>query len=847
MKSSEYGFARNAMNDGAVYVMYATMILNDGNASTRTQLCLTPTEFTVSSNNTISSGSTSKGLPIGQVMSRALTFELINGRYYNDNGVAQPRPFSTYGGLRAYFITNQKASAPDISFTNRVASSKGDNDIVDYYGATFNMRLVLMKNGTAVVDSAVQEGNFYVFQDADYGNVVVINAMDELYRTDKAYYPNDIYEGLEAYISEWFKDACTSAGLNYNASSVTLLRNTNKYWKYNSEKLMTCRELIGYLAMMVGGNVVYEYNSSNARYEVTIKQYSMIPSYESTSKTVYSTTNNYRLLDTGYRSSNSSYKLSAYSVRAGDYLEINSDDKFQFQTSSSTTTSGTLYRVGATYGTGRFYITVPDTATYLIVSTLKTGSQATVRTPYDNKSFAIIDWFNLDTSLVNVYVTGVKTVVDKEEVMAGTDGYVIVLTNPLISSIGNETYDSGVTKDAEQNVRDIYSAIGSNPFRIFSGEIKNFPFAEYMDTIRFYDVIGTEYVSVLTNIDYTLNGVTKLANTANTPTRVGLALNSSASQIVQLQGSISQTSQDIQTVQDDVGGLQTDVDGLQTDVGGLQTDVGGLQTDVTNLQGGLEREQSERERVEEEFQSALLNSYGFYSTTKEDAMGAYTWYLHDKSDLDASSTVFKINAKGIGISNDGVNGEYKYGFTASGNAIMDIISSNYILADWIKAGRLTIINPSNNTTVFDVDTGWVVGEHNGVYEPYYDHEPSITMNAGSVNIATTGSTLENYVDNLEAHGVSKVETGNHYTFDDDGLKITSSVGDLQNTLDETGMTIKGRNDTTGDYDVDLLTVTYQGVVMDNATVETEFTIGDWKFKKDPNVSSTYMGCFYVGG
>lgn len=80
----------------------------------------------------------------------------------------------------------------------------------------------------------------------------------------------------------------------------------------------------------------------------------------------------------GLRHEDAAYVLKKYAVNAGEVLKINSDDLFQFQNKASVPSSGNNNRVGETYGSGIFELTVPATATYLIVSTTIANSSATV-------------------------------------------------------------------------------------------------------------------------------------------------------------------------------------------------------------------------------------------------------------------------------------------------------------------------------------------------------------------------------------------------------------------------------------------------------------------------------------
>ena len=97
--------------------------------------------------------------------------------------------------------------------------------------------------------------------------------------------------------------------------------------------------------------------------------------FEADKKSPYTTAANYRLNESdGLCTLNYDYKLVKYQVTAGDKVKVVSDDRFQFQTIASVPASGSNNRVGDTYGSGTFILVVPETATYLIVSTPTTSS-----------------------------------------------------------------------------------------------------------------------------------------------------------------------------------------------------------------------------------------------------------------------------------------------------------------------------------------------------------------------------------------------------------------------------------------------------------------------------------------
>ena len=90
------------------------------------------------------------------------------------------------------------------------------------------------------------------------------------------------------------------------------------------------------------------------------------------------TSEGYSIKNDGYRASDASSKLLKVRVFEGDKIKVLSDDKFQFQSTTTINASGINYRVGATYGSGVYYLTVPETAMYVIMATPIANSNAHV-------------------------------------------------------------------------------------------------------------------------------------------------------------------------------------------------------------------------------------------------------------------------------------------------------------------------------------------------------------------------------------------------------------------------------------------------------------------------------------
>lgn len=99
--------------------------------------------------------------------------------------------------------------------------------------------------------------------------------------------------------------------------------------------------------------------------------------FKKTAKTVAGTSQGWRLNEAdGLCATDQNYKIVKYAVTAGDIIVIQSDDRFQFQNSSSVPSSLPSNKIGMVYGEGLFCVKVPSGATYLIMSTPTEGIAA---------------------------------------------------------------------------------------------------------------------------------------------------------------------------------------------------------------------------------------------------------------------------------------------------------------------------------------------------------------------------------------------------------------------------------------------------------------------------------------
>lgn len=172
-----------------------------------TKLSLTENDFTVS-NNSLTDGAGSSGLPLGTAIQRQIQIELMND---DDH-------------LEKY----------------------------DFVGATIRLYLTFWLPKTKEQKERIEKieyGYFTVTKPETYGQTVIVTAVDDMYRADKAFYSDLIFP---ARASELFIEMCEHCGIQPGS---TVFRNydfviTEKPTGDN----LTFRSVFGYLAMLVAGN-----------------------------------------------------------------------------------------------------------------------------------------------------------------------------------------------------------------------------------------------------------------------------------------------------------------------------------------------------------------------------------------------------------------------------------------------------------------------------------------------------------------------------------------------------------------------------------------------------------------
>lgn len=273
----------------------------------------------------------------------------------------------------------------------------------------------------------------------------------------------------------------------------------------------------------------------------------------------------------------------------------------------------------------------------------------------DSTGICVLSEFSSDPDIAvdDVTITGISVNVegteDQEEstLLYGTDEYALAIKNPLIS---------GSEETAISLIGDILIGLKVRPF---SGEFFPDPTIQFMDPAYLVDKNDNVYQTFITDNSFDYLGGSNLSNDTPSPERNRSSYSGSSTQIYNK----------------------------------LKSEINKSRTEWEKAVSGLEED--------------LKNSSGLYQTTEEQPDGSNIYYFHDKKTLAESETIIKITSQAIGVSTDG-GATYPVGLRVDGEAIIKILQTIGVNADWINAGTLIIRDPDGNVMLYaDTETGSV--------------------------------------------------------------------------------------------------------------------------------------------
>lgn len=248
----------------------------------------------------------------------------------------------------------------------------------------------------------------------------------------------------------------------------------------------------------------------------------------------------------------------------------------------------------------------------------------------------------------DIIITGLTTEVavegsssEKKTITYGTEGYMLNINNPLIK--GRE----------EAGLKVIGNVVIGISTRPFSGDFSPNPTIEYMDSVYIIDRKDNIYQSIVSSHTFTYLGNSSVSNNTPSNEKKNATYQSNASDIYR------------------------------------------------KAQEDIEQNKTEWEKTAEILNNELQNASGLFQTTVTKPDESTIYYFHDKKTLEESQVVFKVTSQAIAISTDGGN-TYPTGITVDGDAIVSILQSVGINADWINTGTLKVGGKDNGNGLIQV-------------------------------------------------------------------------------------------------------------------------------------------------
>jgi len=271
---------------------------------------------------------------------------------------------------------------------------------------------------------------------------------------------------------------------------------------------------------------------------------------------------------------------------------------------------------------------------------------------YDNETGYTLTTANrYDSDLYenDIVVTGVQWVDTNDNntvYLSGTGEYVLDMSD-------NALIDSSMANDV---LNDVYNVIHSFAYRPFNATVVPAPYLWPMDRITFTDKNGGGHVSLLTNVNFTINGTTVIAANGETAQTSGMAMPS---------GFTSEQLQILRKIR-------------RTNAADLNTAIDNATKLITGADGGYVR----------------------FIYDENDILTEIV--ILDTNDLTTATKVWRFNSGGLGYSSNGYAGPYKLAMTQDGAIVADFITTGIMSANVVRAGLLTDATGKN---LWDLDRG----------------------------------------------------------------------------------------------------------------------------------------------
>ena len=258
--------------------------------------------------------------------------------------------------------------------------------------------------------------------------------------------------------------------------------------------------------------------------------------------------------------------------------------------------------------------------------------------------------FSSDIHENDIVLTGVTYTDDNQTTyLAGSDAYALDLTGNQLMAGFSDTIKESV-------LQGIKNVIYGFTYRAFEAKVMPAPWLFPMDRITFTDLQGNTHLSLLTNVNTTINGATVLKGSGETAQTASYAAPS-----------------------------------------GLTA------AQATALRRVL---QSSNEQLEAAISDATRQITGAENSNVRfvyNEAGALTEILvMDSPDINTAVNVWRWNSGGLGHSSNGYNGNYSLAMTQDGSIVATMIKTGILNASLMKVG---IIQDVAGTNYWNMETG----------------------------------------------------------------------------------------------------------------------------------------------
>lgn len=265
-----------------------------------------------------------------------------------------------------------------------------------------------------------------------------------------------------------------------------------------------------------------------------------------------------------------------------------------------------------------------------------------------DETIAETERYSSDVQENDITITGVVLNDGETEYIAGSTDYAISISNNAL-----------ITHDQQEVIENIFSVISATKYRPLECSLMPLPYIYPLDKVAFQTEDGEKVSTVITHVNFKLNGASSIRSVGETSQRNSYA---SVNPLTASESAI------IQRLREEMN--KTLNDRIQAVIG---------------------------------FNELITNSMGLYSTTVQKENGSRQTYMHNAPELDKSMTIYTLTEGGFAYTNSGWNGgspDWEYGFDKLGNAIFNKVCAYGIEVSDPNTKYSAKINPEAFETYF---------------------------------------------------------------------------------------------------------------------------------------------------